>query len=359
MRNACSPDQARPVNSFSQRLLAWFDVEGRKDLPWQQSKDPYGIWVSEIMLQQTQVKTVIPYFERFVTSFPDVITLANADRDDVLRHWSGLGYYARARNLHQAAVDVRDEHDGVFPVDIDALMALPGIGRSTAGAILSLAYEQRHPILDGNVKRVLARHRAVDGWPGKAAVGKRLWELSDRCTPHERVGDYTQAIMDLGATLCTRSRPACDRCPVSADCMARISDTVGLFPARKTSRDKPLRRTTMLLASEGGRVFLERRPEAGIWGGLWSLPELGERSLEDWCSDKLQTSATATDVWPVLRHSFSHYDLDIQPIVVRVESPLSKVADGDSSTWYCMDETPPGGLAAPVKKLLEQLRDTN
>ena len=348
------------MNSFSPRLLEWYDVEGRKDLPWQRNKDPYAIWVSEIMLQQTQVKTVIPYFEQFVAGFPDVMTLANADRDDVLRHWSGLGYYARARNLHQAAIAVRDEHGGVFPADIDALMALPGIGRSTAGAILSLAYEQRQPILDGNVKRVLARHDAVAGWPGKAAVSKRLWELADERTPHARVGDYTQAIMDLGATLCTRSGPLCDRCPVRVDCKAHLAGAVADYPGRKPNKDKPLKQTTMLLASEGRCVLLERRPEAGIWGGLWSLPELGEHSVEEWCGKKLACATTTnTERWPVLRHSFSHYDLDIQPIVVRVESPSRKVADGDSTTWYCMDEMPPGGLAAPVKKLLAQLREYN
>jgi A/G-specific adenine glycosylase len=345
------------VTSFSERLLEWFDVEGRNDLPWQRNKDPYAIWVSEIMLQQTQVQTVIPYFERFLQRFPDVIALANADRDEVLHHWSGLGYYARARNLHQAAIHVRDERGGEFPTDLDALMSLPGIGRSTAGAILSLAHEQRHPILDGNVKRVLARHRAVEGWPGKAAVGKRLWQLADEFTPHERVGDYTQAIMDLGATLCTRSRPSCERCPVRADCEARSSDTVENYPGRKPKKDKPLRQTTMLLASQGRHVLLERRPEAGIWGGLWSLPELGDLSVEDWCSERLATAATMTDTWPLLRHSFSHFDLDIQPIVVRVESPLSKVADGDGTTWYQVDDTPPGGMAAPVKKLLQQLKN--
>jgi A/G-specific adenine glycosylase len=347
------------VTSFSARLLDWFDVEGRKDLPWQRRKDPYAVWVSEIMLQQTQVQTVIPYFNRFMQSFPGVIDLANADRDDVLHHWSGLGYYARARNLHKAAIVVRDEHSGNIPDKLDALMALPGIGRSTAGAILSLSFGQRHPILDGNVKRVLARHDAIEGWPGKAAVGKKLWQLADDCTPRERVADYTQAIMDLGATLCTRSRPACARCPVRSDCAARQKDAVNNYPGRKEKKDKPLKTTTMLLASEGQRVFLERRPEAGIWGGLWSLPELGERSVDAWCSEKLAISPIATERWPLLRHSFSHYDLDIQPIVVRVELPLSKVADDDSSTWYCMDEAPPGGLAAPVKKLLGQLKDNN
>ncbi len=344
------------MSSFSERLLAWFDVHGRKDLPWQQGTDPYAIWVSEIMLQQTQVRTVVPYFERFIVRFPNVVALADAPLDDVLHHWSGLGYYARARNLHRAAVIVRDEHAGVLPRDIDALTNMPGIGRSTAGAILALAHGQRHPILDGTVKRVLARHNAVADWPGKTAVAKRLWALAAEHTPEKRVADYTQAIMDLGATLCTRSTPACDRCPVQTDCTAFNKGTVDLFPGRKPKKDKPLRETTMLLASTGNSVFLERRPESGIWGGLWSLPELDGRTVDDWCCDVLGASADSTEAWRPLRHSFTHYDLDIRPIVVRIGAPLSKVADGDTSTWYRMDESPPGGLAAPVRKLLEQLQ---
>jgi A/G-specific adenine glycosylase len=347
------------VNDFSGRLLAWFDVHGRRDLPWQQSRDAYRIWVSEIMLQQTQVQTVIPYFERFVDSFPTVTALANAELDDVLHHWSGLGYYARARNLHRAARVVTREHGGVFPTTIDAVTALPGIGRSTAGAILALAQDQRHPILDGNVKRVLARHEAIGGWPGKTAVSKRLWECAERLTPSARANAYTQAIMDLGATLCTRSSPACERCPVNEDCVAYRTASVAEYPGRKPRKTKPLRQTTMLIASSNDCVFLERLPEAGIWGGLWSLPELGDRTIEDWCRDKLNGTAAGTEPWELLRHSFTHYDLDIQPILVRVDSPLSKVADCDRTTWYRLDETPPGGIAAPVRKLIDRLKKSN
>ncbi len=343
------------MTDFSDRVLSWFDEHGRKDLPWQQSKDPYPIWVSEIMLQQTQVLTVIPYFQRFMESFPTVAALASAEQDDVLHHWSGLGYYARARNLHRAAKTIMVDHDGIFPGSIDEATALPGIGRSTAGAILSLAHDERHPILDGNVKRVLARHNAIGGWPGKTAVMNALWELAEQHTPEKQVGDYTQAIMDLGATLCTRSNPACGRCPVSDDCLAYAADTVTEYPGRKPKKAKPLRSTTMLLARAAGRVYLERRPEAGIWGGLWSLPELGERSIESWCEDVLDGTAATTESWQTLRHSFSHYDLDIQPILVRVDAPLSKVADSDSTTWYRLDEPPPGGIAAPVRKLLDHL----
>ncbi|MGB5332788.1 MAG: A/G-specific adenine glycosylase [Woeseiaceae bacterium] len=344
------------MTSFSDRLLAWFDTHGRKDLPWQQGSDAYRIWVSEIMLQQTQVLTVIPYFERFIESFPTVTALADADLDEVLHHWSGLGYYARARNLHRAARTIRDDHGGAFPTDIDDVIALPGIGRSTAGAILSLALDQRHPILDGNVKRVLARHAAVDGWVGKTAVTRKLWQLAESHTPGRRSAAYTQAIMDLGATLCTRSSPACSRCPVQVDCAAHASATVDDYPGRKPKKEKPLRQTTMLMARHSERVYLERRPEAGIWGGLWSLPELGERRIEDWCEETLGATTTATECWQTLRHSFSHYDLDIQPILVRVDAPLSKVADSDNTTWYRLDETPPGGIAAPVKKLIDQLK---
>ncbi|MDH3303945.1 MAG: A/G-specific adenine glycosylase [Gammaproteobacteria bacterium] len=347
------------LTSFSDRLLDWFDTHGRTDLPWQEGNDSYRIWVSEIMLQQTQVATVIPYFERFVKSFPTVTALADADLDDVLHHWSGLGYYARARNLHQAAKIVRDDRGGVFPKAFEDVIALPGIGRSTAGAILSLALDQRHPILDGNAKRVLARHEAIDGWPGKAAVLKKLWQIADKHTPERRSAAYTQAIMDLGATLCRRGSPACDRCPVQEDCAARVAGSVLDYPGRRPKTEKPLRQTTMLLARNSERVYLERRPEAGIWGGLWSLPELGDRTIDDWCRDELEAAATATERWQTLRHSFSHYDLDIQPILVRVDSPLSKVADSDDTTWYGLDETPPGGLAAPVKKLIDQLKKSS
>ena len=344
------------MSSFASRLLAWFDDHGRKDLPWQQDTTAYRVWVSEIMLQQTQVQTVIPYFERFVASFPDITTLASAPQDAVLSHWSGLGYYARARNLHRAAQQICDVHQGEFPTNFDDALALPGIGRSTAGAILSIAHGQRHEILDGNVKRVLARHGAIGGWPGKSTVLQDLWVAAERNTPKTRVADYTQAIMDLGATLCTRSRPSCERCPVNIDCEARRENTIADFPGRKPKTAKPLRNTTMVLASADGQVYLERRPETGIWGGLWSLPELGAQALHDWCSEVLGCRAVETTSWQVLRHSFSHYDLDIQPIVVRLESSAGKVADADTGIWYELDGAPPGGMAAPIKKLIDQLK---
>jgi len=344
------------VSDFAERLLAWFDGNGRKDLPWQQNVTAYRVWVSEIMLQQTQVQTVIPYFNRFIDRFPDVEALAGAEQDEVLSHWSGLGYYARARNLHRAAQEIAKEYSGRFPDALDEVIALPGIGRSTAGAILALAYGQRQAILDGNVKRVLARHDAIAGWPGKGTVAAQLWDVAERRTPHDRCQEYTQAIMDLGATLCTRTLPECGRCPVSGDCEALRTNTVERYPGRKQKVSKPLKTTTMILASVSGQVFLERRPESGIWGGLWSLPELGERSIDEWCDAMIGAAVSDVQPWDILRHSFSHYDLDIQPIVVRVASCTGKVADNGATTWYSLDDAPPGGFAAPVKKLINQLK---
>ena len=348
------------MSDFAARLLAWFDDHGRKDLPWQQDISPYRVWASEIMLQQTQVQTVIPYFERFMQSFPDVLALANATQDEVLGHWSGLGYYARARNLHKAAQVVRDEFDGRFPEAFEDVVALPGIGRSTAGAILSIACGQRHAILDGNVKRVLARHAAIEGWPGTTAVANKLWALAEERTPQTRVADYTQAIMDLGATLCTRTKPSCESCPVGTDCVARNTVPATLFPARfpgrKPKKEKPLRTTTMVLANHDAHVLLERRPEAGIWGGLWSLPEVNDCSVEEWCDATLAARAVEIELWLPLRHSFSHYDLDIQPVVVRVASAAGTVADTECEAWHPLHAPPPGGIAAPVRKLLEELR---
>ena len=342
---------------FAARVLHWYDRHGRKDLPWQNTSDPYRVWVSEIMLQQTQVQTVIPYYQRFMQRFPDVAGLADAPLDEVLQHWSGLGYYARARNLHHAAEIIRDRYGGRFPVTIDAVSELPGIGRSTAGAILALTFGQRPAILDGNVKRVLARHAAVDGWPGTTAVARQLWDLAEARTPADRVGDYTQAMMDLGATLCTRSKPACALCPVQGDCAALALGEVARFPGRKPKKEKPQRTTTMVLAVADGAVYLERRPASGIWGGLWSLPEVSD--VGDWCAERLDAEAVSTESWGTLRHSFSHYDLEIAPVVVRIEAVSSKVADSDDSTWYRPGDTPPGGIAAPVRKLIDTLNDTD
>ena len=346
------------MTDFAARVLAWYDEHGRKDLPWQRDITPYRVWVSEIMLQQTQVSTVIPYYERFMASFPSVTGLADAPLDDVLHHWSGLGYYARARNLHRTAQLVRDEHDGEFPTEFETVVALPGIGRSTAGAILSIACRQRHPILDGNVKRVLARYHGIEGWPGQTATAKSLWDAAEAHTPVERVADYTQAIMDLGATLCTRSRPACLLCPVESDCVACAQGNVAAYPGKKPKKAKPLRSTTMVMAHDGRFLYLERRPSAGIWGGLWSLPELADgEPLEDWCGARIDAKPSTVVEWDTLRHGFSHYDLDIQPLEVRLDLPSRKVADTENALWYSLRSPQSVGLAAPVSTLIKQLRE--
>ena len=342
------------MSNFPDRVLRWYGEHGRKDLPWQKNISPYGIWVSEIMLQQTQVQTVIPYYERFMRRFPDINSVASADLDIVLQHWSGLGYYARARNLHRAAQMICEQSGGRFPRTFDEVVALPGIGRSTAGAILALAHDERHAILDGNVKRVLARHQAIDGWPGKTAVLDKLWCIAEANTPERQIAEYTQAIMDLGATLCTRSSPNCSACPVGDDCMARLNDSVASFPGRKPRKTKPLKQTTMVLAVNEDAVYLERRPPAGIWGGLWSLPEVDD--VDDWCLKVLHSSPTDTEPRDTLRHSFSHFDLDIRPVVVRVDAVSRKVADSPDATWYSLNDDPPGGIAAPVQKLINSLK---
>lgn len=346
------------MSEVSVRVLPWFDINGRKDLPWQCDPTPYRVWISEIMLQQTQVTTVIPYFTRFMESFPDIASLANAHVDEILLHWAGLGYYARARNLHKTAVILRDQYAGAFPAAIDQVMALPGIGRSTAGAILALSMNQHHPILDGNVKRVLARYHEVDGWPGDTKVAAMLWKHAEVHTPTARVAEYTQAMMDLGATVCMRGRPSCSRCPLNENCMAHRHGTEAQFPNRKPARVRPLRQTRMLLAHYGGALFLEKRPNAGIWGGLWSLPEVQDgMEIADWCSQYLAAEPATTNEWPLLRHSFSHYDLDIRPVVVQLRNASSKVAEPAAGRWVSLNESSQIGLATPVRKLVDTLQE--
>ncbi len=329
---------------------------GRRDLPWQANPTPYRVWVSEIMLQQTQVATVIPYYERFLARFPDVHALAGASPDQVLHYWSGLGYYARARNLHAGARLVAARFRGGFPEDLDEAMALPGIGRSTAGAILSLACGQRHAILDGNVKRVLARFHAVEGWPGQASVQKKLWALAERHTPPTRVADYTQAIMDLGATLCTRGQPACGQCPLAPDCKAHAAGRQRDFPAARPRRDLPVRKTRLLLLSnEAGGILLEQRPPAGIWGGLWSLPEVAHgQPLDAWCREHMGLRVRVIEEWPCVQHTFSHFHLEITPVLALAEAPADGVREGRNRFWFNPENADERGLAAPVERLLRR-----
>lgn len=338
---------------FSQRLLAWFDRHGRNNLPWQQQTTPYRVWVSEVMLQQTQVATVIPYYQRFMQRFADVVALAEGDEEEVLALWSGLGYYSRARNLHKAAQQIRDQHKGSFPETFDEVVALPGVGRSTAGAILSIACGQQHPILDGNVKRVLSRYHAVDGWPGKREVERRLWELAGGHTPGQRTADYTQAIMDLGATLCTRSRPDCENCPLAIDCEARRQGRIGDFPGRKPRKSLPVKEVVMpVVLNDRGEVLLEKRPPSGIWGGLWSLPECAnEADMRIWCEKYLMEGVNGERLAQI-KHRFSHYQLIIQPRRIALGSEGLKVADTGSMGWLPLSQIGELGLPSPIRTLL-------
>ena len=348
------------MDTFAARLLNWYDKHGRHDLPWQRDATPYHVWLSEIMLQQTQVTTVLPYYERFTTAFPALGDLASAPLDSILRLWSGLGYYARARNLHRAARVLVEEHTGRFPANLEALEALPGVGRSTAGAILSTALGGRAPILDGNVKRVLARYHAVEGWPGVSAVGRRLWTLAETHTPYERVADYTQAIMDLGATLCTRRRPACGRCPQAESCAALSLERQQDFPARKPKTAKPTRSTVFaIVCSPDGSLFMQRRPDSGIWGGLWCFPEVDdEDAARALCRKELAQEVTDVQALAPLRHSFSHYHLEISPLLLKLGRAPALVRESDTLQAWPAQNLPPLGLAAPVKKIWLQAADT-
>jgi len=335
------------------RLLHWWQLHGRHDLPWQvrgQMRDNdaeacvWRVWVSEVMLQQTQVVTVIPYFQRFMQRFPDVASFALAHEDEVLAHWAGLGYYRRARLLHAAAKQVVTEHDGVFPRDFTDVLALPGVGRSTAGAVLAQAFDLPHPILDGNVKRVLARFYGVDGWPGGAAVERELWRYATALTPSLRAADYTQAIMDLGATLCTSRNPACERCPQAVSCVAKQSGRVSELPTPRPRKVLPVRQVVMWLVEGEGGVLLQRRPPVGIWPGLYSLPETA-------VGDMLR-GVEPGECLPVMRHTFSHYHLDIFPRRARWLSAAS-VMDDERSLWYKPYLSASVGLPAPVSRLIK------
>ncbi|MBI2802682.1 MAG: A/G-specific adenine glycosylase [Gammaproteobacteria bacterium] len=342
---------------FSERLLQWFDGHGRHDLPWQHPRTPYQVWVSEIMLQQTQVTTVVPFFERFMARFPDLAALAAAPLDEVLHHWSGLGYYARARNLRRTAIILQREHHGEFPRNLEALIALPGIGRSTAAAILALSFELRHPILDGNVKRLLTRLGAISGWPETRTVQKTLWALADALMPQTRVADYTQAIMDLGATLCTRSRPRCAECPVQSSCAAFADNAVERFPNRRPPRQLPTRETTFLvLEDQAGAVLLERRPPQGIWGGLWSFPELGDQEdARSWCAGQGFVADGDARSLPRIEHTFTHFRLMITPQLTRVARRGLRSMDSDRWLWYNSATPAHVGLAKPVAMIIKAL----
>jgi len=340
------------MTSITQAILNWHDQYGRHDLPWQNTTDAYRIWVSEIMLQQTQVATVIPYYQRFMQSFANVNAVAKADVDQVLHHWTCLGYYARARNLHKAAKTIVELHKGIFPTDYEQVLALPGIGPSTAGAILAFSTGQRFAILDGNVKRVLSRVYEVEGWYGKKAVEKQLWQLAEDNTPHKKIEQYTQAIMDFGATLCTRSKPNCDQCPLQKSCGAFANDRTKELPHSKPKTIKPVKQTVMLLIqNEQGDVLLQRRPPAGIWGGLWCPPETDKPSNAQVDGRNIKVKKELN----IFRHTFSHYHLDIQPVLAQLSEANDMIAESEQRVWYKLNSPQAIGLAAPVKALLEQI----
>lgn len=340
---------------FAARLLTWWDEHGRKDLPWQSPRTPYRVWVSEVMLQQTQVTTVVGYFERFTRRFPDVQALAGSGLDEVLHHWSGLGYYARARNLHRAAVIVAERHGGVFPATAAGMQELPGVGQSTAAAIVAQAYGTRAAILDGNVKRVLARHHRVAGGVSEARTREKLWRLTELHTPHERVADYTQAIMDLGATVCRRSSPRCPACPIRETCRAFATGDIERFPerAKRQTARRLERRRFFVLVEPDGRCLVEQRPALGIWGGLWSPPERdANESLEAFLAVAGIERALVDDVreQAVFRHGFSHFDLDVEPVYVKLKA-MPRLARDGGGKWI-----DPGGhtlgLSAVAAKLI-------
>lgn len=339
---------------FSQAVLNWFDDHGRHDLPWQKNKTPYRVWVSEIMLQQTQVVTVIDYYQRFMSRFPTVQSLAEAETDEVLHYWTGLGYYARARNLHKCAIAVVNEHAGEFPKSVEALEALSGIGRSTAGAIASISMGISASILDGNVKRVLSRFHAIEGWPGNKKVADGMWEIAERYTPQKRTGDYTQAMMDLGATLCSRSKPQCQVCPLMSQCEAYEQGNVKAYPNSKPKKEKPIKATRMLIIEHDDEVLLLQQPDSGIWGGLWIFPQ--QDVVESYAESEwlLNGSIERVEDKETFRHTFSHYHLDIHPIRIKLAHKPDLVGERPL-LWYDLANPASVGLAAPVKKLLESL----
>jgi A/G-specific adenine glycosylase len=340
---------------FSSRLIAWQKLYGRHDLPWQNTTDPYAIWVSEIMLQQTQVTAVIGYYSKFMQRFPTIAALANATQDEVLQHWSGLGYYSRARNLHHAAQTIMDEHNGVFPQDFATIQTLSGIGRSTAAAIASFAFNQVQTILDGNVKRVLARYFAIDGWPGTPKVEKALWLLAEQLLPQTDMVAYTQGLMDLGATLCTRSKPQCELCPLNSSCAALQQQRVKQLPTPKPRKAIPEKYTTMLILLEGNSVMLEKRPSTGIWGGLWSLPELEvDADYINIVQQRFGVSVQTEAALPSLSHAFTHFKLHITPQPLAVIKRTSQVGE-PGQVWLNIEDAISAAIPTPVRKILQSL----
>ncbi len=341
---------------LAERLIDWQLRHGRHNLPWQGIRDPYAIWISEIMLQQTQVAAVIPYYQRFMQRFSDISSLAYADVEKVLQSWSGLGYYSRARNLHAAAAEIMNRHHGVFPRDYDAILALPGIGRSTAAAICVFAFGQRFSILDGNVKRVFSRYFGVAGWPGHPPVEKRLWKIAEQQLPENAIEVYTQGLMDLGATVCTRARPDCTGCPLSGRCVALLSDRVGELPEPKPRKTLPERDVMMLLLLRDNEILLERRPPRGIWGGLWSLPEIPHGTdFKQLSRERFGLDVKWLPPLTRLTHTFTHFRLHILPQPLRVTG-CDPLMQQPGTLWLALEEAAGAALPSPVRSLIQKLR---
>lgn len=345
------------MSDFAEKLIAWQQVHGRHDLPWQQTRDPYAVWVSEIMLQQTQVSAVIGYYDRFMQRFPTIASLAEAEQDEVMRYWSGLGYYSRARNLHHAAQTIMREHGGIFPTDFDTIQTLKGIGRSTAAAISVFAFNQRQTILDGNVKRVLARLHAVSGWPGLPEVEKKLWQIAEHLLPVQGLPSYVQGLMDFGATLCTRTKPRCVDCPMQTQCMSYQQQQVAQLPSPKPRKALPEKQVTMLMILDAGEILLERRPNQGIWGGLWSLPEISPTQIAvPYVQQTLGMETETLEVLPVLWHTFTHFKLEIipQPLLLIGRRPSLP----PNMHWLGLTDAIAAALPAPVRTLIKTLKQS-
>jgi len=345
------------VTPFAQAILSWYDNFGRKELPWQQEKTLYKVWLSEIMLQQTQVTTVIPYFERFLQRFPTITHLAQAQQDEVLHLWTGLGYYARARNLHKAAQIVHQQYQGEFPQNIEEVNALPGVGRSTAAAVLSSVLKQPHAILDGNVKRTLSRSFAVEGWPGKKEVENRLWQIAEEHTPATDVDKYNQAMMDMGALVCTRSKPKCTLCPVESLCEAKKQHKQLDYPGKKPKKEKPVKQSWFIILYHDNQVWLEQRPQVGIWGGLYCFPQNEDSAIQQQLDSRVVRDEDIEQQRTLItfRHTFSHYHLDITPVLIKLNKQPALVMEGSQGLWYNISQPEEVGLAAPVKQLIESL----
>lgn len=345
------------MSDFAEKLIAWQQVHGRHDLPWQQTRDPYAVWVSEIMLQQTQVSAVIGYYDRFMQRFSTVTSLAQAEQDEVMRYWSGLGYYSRARNLHHAAQTIMREHGGIFPKDFDTIQTLKGIGRSTAAAISVFAFNQRQTILDGNVKRVLARLYAVNGWPGSPEVEKKLWQIAENLLPEQGLPAYVQGLMDFGATLCTRSKPRCVECPMQTQCLAYQQQQVGQLPSPKPRKALPEKQITMLMIVDAGEILLERRPNQGIWGGLWSLPELSSTQIAvPHVQQTLGMETETLEVLPVLWHTFTHFKLEITPQPLQLTGRRPSLPP--NMQWLGLTDAIAAALPTPVRTLIKTLKQS-